>query len=136
MTNGSNSWGVEYSRITWFENLLLGHPNVTNIVRHDDIVFDMDRKKHGDHLTILCCYEYTMGLTAVNRALREFNKLNIIHVGGGWCGYTVEAKQFCLDSSIGLYVSNEMYGALWQNEYWSYYQKDSDGNPICYSRSA
>lgn len=136
MNNGRNTWGVEYHRIAWFENLLHGHPNVTNVVRHDDIMFEVDRVKQRDHLRILCCYEYTMGLTAVHRAIREFGELSIIHIGGGWCGYTPEAKQFCLDSGIGLYVSNEMSGALWRDDYWSYYQRDPDGNPISYSRSA
>jgi hypothetical protein len=136
MNNGRNSWGVEYHRIVWFENLLNGHPNVINIHRHDDIVFKIDRRRNGDHLKVLCCYEYTMGITAIHRALYEFGELNIIHVGGGWCGYTLEAKQLCLDSQIGLYVSNEMNGALWRDDYWNYYQKDRDGNPVSFSRSA
>ncbi len=136
MNNGNNTWGVEFHRIAWFQRLLEGHANTTNIARHDDIIFEVDRENQGDHLTVLCCYEYTMGITAVHRALHEFGDLHIIHIGGGWCGYTMEAKQFCLDSNIGLYVSNEMSGALWKNEYWDYHQKDRDGNPVYYSRSA
>lgn len=44
------------------------------------------------------------------RALSEFGKLDIIHVGGGWCGYTQEAKEYCIDNKIGIYVSDEMSG--------------------------
>ena len=136
MNNGSNAWKVEFSRIVWFERLLSTHSNVTNIVRHDDIIFEVDRLKQRDHLTILCCHEYAMGITAVHRALHEFGSLNIIHIGGGWCGYTMQAKEFCLNSSIGLYVSNEMSGALSKDEFWTYYQKDENGNPVCYYKTA
>jgi hypothetical protein len=136
MSNGSNHWGVAFHRIVWFERSLSTHPNITNVVRHDDIIFEVDRIRQRDHLTILCCYEYAMGITAVHRALHEFGSLNIIHIGGGWCGYTMEAKEFCLDSSIGLYVSDEITGALWKNEFWTYHQKDKEGNPVYYSRTA
>jgi hypothetical protein len=136
MSNGSNNWGVEFSKIMWFERLISTHRNIENIARHDDIVFEVDRLKQKDHLTILCCDEYAMGITAVHRALREFGDLNIIHIGGGWCGYTTEAKEFCLNANIGLYVSNEMNGALWKDEFWAYHQKDEDGNTVYYSRTA
>ena len=71
-----------------------------------------------------------MGLTAVQRVIHEFGKPSIIYIGGGWCGYTEHAKKFCLSESIGLYVTNEMSGALWSNEYWTYQQRDEDGSPI------
>ncbi len=135
MNNGSNSWGVEYHRIAWFERLLHGHRNVTNLYRHDDIIFELDRIKQKDHLKVLCCYEYTMGITTVHRAINEFGNLDIIHIGGGWCGYIMEAKEFCLQSKIGLYVSDEMSGALWKNEYWAYHKRDKDGSPIYFNRS-
>jgi hypothetical protein len=135
MSNGSNSWGVGFHRIMWFERLLSAHLNITNVVRHDDIIFEVDRLRQRDHLIILCCYEYTMGITAVHRALHEFGSLNIIHIGG-WCGYTMQAKELCLDSNIGLYVSNEMNGALWKDEFWAHHRKDEDGNPVYYSKTA
>lgn len=128
--NGSNAWGVSLSHIAWFERLLETHPNVGNVSRHHDLVFETDRKRQQDHLTIFCCNEYTMSLTMVQRALHEFGTLHLIYIGGGWCGYTSEAKEFCLDAEIGLYVTNDMSGALWSDEFWSYYRKDQDGNPI------
>ena len=136
MSNGSNDWGIAFSKIMWFERLLSTHSNITNVARHDDIIFEVDRLRQRDNLTILCCDNYTMGITAVQRALHEFGSLNIIHIGGGWCGYTMEAKEFCLDSGIGLYVSDEMSGALWNDEFWAYHKKDEDGNPSYHSRSA
>ncbi|NKC13838.1 MAG: hypothetical protein GKR94_17115 [Gammaproteobacteria bacterium] len=136
MTNGGNTWDVAYSRIVWFEQLLRSHQNVQTVQRRDDIIFEVERQKQRDHLIALCCYEYTMGITAVHRAQAEFGKLDLIHIGGGWCGYTEEAKKYCLSSRIGLYVSDEMTGALWRDEVWSYHKKDRDGNPIYFMRSA
>ena len=137
MTEESSDWPVEWHRIQWFEkNILSAHPNISNYKRRAGILFNLERKKQRDSLVAMCCYEYTMGITSVQRALADFGHLNIIHIGGGWCGYTYEATEFCLEAKIGLYVSNEMRGALWQDDYWRYSQKDSDGNPVRYYRSA
>lgn len=131
-SNGTNTWNVSFAHISWFERLLTNHGNITSLSRHDDLVFKAVRKQQKDHLQIICLNEYTMGLTAIHRALHEFGKPNLIYVGGGWCGYTKPAKEFCLSERIGLYVTNEMSGALWSTKYWTYHQRDKDGNPICY----
>ena len=77
MTNGSNSWNVSFSYISWLDRLLKNHDNVTNVERHDDIIFEIDRKGQKDHLKVLCCNEYAMGLTLVQRGLSEFGNVNI-----------------------------------------------------------
>lgn len=122
--NGSNTWGVPYSDITWFERLLQNHNNVKNIQRHDDIIFEIDRVKQSDHLRILCCRQYTMSMTLVQKALSDFGKLNIIYIGGGWNSYDADAKEFCNQQRIGLYTTPEMSGGLWKNEYWNYQKPD------------
>jgi len=128
--NGSNTWDVSFAHISWLEKLLRSHGNSGTLTRHHDLVFELDRKRQKDHLSIVCLNEYTMGLTAVQRVIHEFGKPSIIYIGGGWCGYTEPAKQFCLSERIGLYVTEEMSGALWAAEYWDYHQRDKDGNPI------
>jgi hypothetical protein len=130
MTNGSNSWGVSLADIEWLRRLLQNHGNVRNLDRRDDIVFEFDRDRQKDHLRLLCCREYTMSFTRVQQGLHEFGPLEMFYIGGSWCSYTQEAKKFCVDNRIGLYITNEMQGALWKNEYWDYYQKDKDGDPI------
>ena len=132
--NGSNNWNVPFSHISWFERLLKHHSNVINVYRRDDIIFEVDRVRQSDSLTILCCREYVMGLTLVYRAINEFGKVNLIYIGGGWSGYTGEAKDYCLENKIGLYVTDEMSGALWKNEYWDYIKSDKDGNPTYFHR--
>jgi hypothetical protein len=127
--NGTNSWNVSFAQISWLEKLLRSHGNFQALTRHDDLVFEIERKRQKDHLSVICLNEYTMGITAVHRVIHEFGKPSIIYIGGGWCGYTEQAKQLCLTERIGLYVSDEMSGALWASEYWAYHKRDKDGNP-------
>lgn len=122
--NGSNSWEVPFSDVTWFERFLLSHKNVTNVDRHDDIVFEVDRVKQSDHLRIFCCRQYAMSLTLVQKAIADFGPLDIIYIGGGWNSYGGDAKEFCLDQHIGLYTTPEISGGLWKNEYWAYEKPD------------
>lgn len=122
--NGNNAWGVPFSDITWFERLLQNHDNVTNIQRHDDIIFEIDRIRQSDHLKIMCCRQYTMSMTLVQKALSDFGKINIIYIGGGWNSYDADAKLFCIQQRIGLYTTPEMSGGLWKNDYWSYEKPD------------
>lgn len=128
--NGSNTWNVSFAHISWLRRFLNNHGNVGSLNRHHDLVFDIDRNRQKDRLSVICLNEYTMGLTAVQRAIHEFGKPSIIYIGGGWCGYTKEAKEFCIAERIGLYVTDEMSGALREDEYWAYHQRDKDGNPI------
>lgn len=135
MSNGKNNWGVRYSRIAWLEQIIRSHKNVECVKRDQDILFVIRRRKQNDELTILGCDEYAAGLEVVFRAFREFGEINIIHVGAGWCGYTKEAKEYCVSNEIGIFVSNEMAGALWRDDYWAYCKKDDRGDPIYYYRT-
>lgn len=135
MNNGHNDWDVPFSHIAWLDRLLKQHANTNTVSRGNDILFEVVRKKQEDRLMVLCLKEYTMGFSMVQRARKEFGDLDIIYIGGGWNGYQPEAKEYCLDSKTGLYVSDEMSGALWRDEYWSYQKKDKDGNPILFERA-
>ena len=44
-------------------------------------------------------------------------------------GYTVDAKEECLNRKMGLYNAKELSGGLWRRDYWAYSRKDEDGNP-------
>jgi len=75
-----------------------------------------------------------MGLTLVQRAIAEFGPLDLIYIGGGWNGYTSDAKLFCDQQHIGLYVSEEMSGAIWKDEFWSYCKRNEDDDPVYFNR--
>jgi hypothetical protein len=133
VTNGSNDWGVSFSRIAWLDKVLCTNNNIASVARHDDIVFELERRAQKDRLRLICCDEYSLGMLVVQRALDEFSPLHIIYTGGSWSGYTPEAKEYCLDAKIGLFNSTELNGALRQADYWSFHRTDEDGNPVyCY----
>lgn len=134
MANGNNEWGTPFCDITFLDRLLRTHQNVSAVSRSDDILFTVSRIQQGDTLTVLCLRQYTMGRTMVDRAIDEFGDLDIIYIGGGWNGYQPEAKDLCVDSRIGLYVTDEMSGALWRDEYWNYQKKDQDGDLVTFTR--
>lgn len=129
MTNGSNDWGVAFSDIQWLGRLLTTHQNVRDVTRSRDILFEVARARQADRITVVCLRQYVMGITLVQRVLSEFPDVSIIYIGGGWSRYTAEAKEFCLERHIGLYVTDEMSGALWSNEFWAFCKRDEKGDP-------
>ena len=133
--NGRNNYNVPYSVITWLERALTTHKNVLTLFRHDDVVFDITRRNQEDRLTVFCANEYACGVTFVQRVLADFPDCNIISVGGGWNGYTYEAKEFCVNARVGLFVSDELMGALYKDEYWKHAQKNEKGEPTFYYRT-
>ncbi len=134
MTNGTNSWGVSYSRITWLEEAIRSHKNVTRLSRHDDIIIEIERE--NGPITLICLDEYVLGEAGVRRVMQEFPRVNFISVGGNWNGYTPEAKELCLSNQIGLFNSSELAGAIFRNDFWNYHKRDHEGNPVYpYKRS-
>lgn len=128
MSNGSNDFGVTLPQIRWISQVLSNHVNVSSVSRTVDIQFDVKRSRGAD-IRLVCLNEYTCGLARVYEVLETFPGTNLVYVGGNWNGYTQEAKEFCLASSLGLYNSGEINGALHKDTFWSYHHKDKDGNP-------
>jgi len=128
MNNGSNSWGISFSRITWLEDAIKNHGNIISVTRHDDIIIDAKRNS-GPRVIVICLDDYALGESGVLRVFKEFPEVNFISVGGNWNGYTPEAKKLCLSKQIGLYNSSELNGALFKNDFWTYHKCDKKGNP-------
>ena len=126
--NGSNVWGVSFSRISYLRSVLASHRNLTILGRHDDIIFEAVRQKQGDHLTIACVDAYAAGVELVLRVLEAFPKVNVIYVGGNWNGYTNEALEFSKSQNIGIFHGIEIIPALFEDAFWNYEKLDADGN--------
>jgi hypothetical protein len=126
--NGKNDWGVSYSRITFLEKILQTHRNIAILDRHDDIVFEVQRKIQDDALTIVCVDAYTASLELVMRIIATFPSTNIIFVGGKWAGYTKEAHDFCRERHVGIYNAGELSGGLYKDDFWTYEKFDDKGN--------
>jgi hypothetical protein len=128
MTNGVNSFGVKFDRISWIDRLLRSHPNAESVKRTRDIVFNIERIR-GQSVQLVCLDEYACGISRVLEVLAAFKGTNLIYVGGVWNGYTLEAKEYCLEAHIGLFNTGEINGALHRDDFWSYHKRDKDGNP-------
>lgn len=126
--NGQNDWRVSYSRITFLKRILDTHTNVAVLGRHDDIVFEIKRRRQGDQLTVVCVDVYTASLELVMQIVQAFPTVNIIFVGGKWAGYTQEACDFCKERRIGIYNAGELSGGLHKDSYWAYEKFDDHGN--------
>ncbi|MCO4843096.1 MAG: hypothetical protein KC439_09350 [Yoonia sp.] len=129
MTNGTNSHNVSYPQIMFLTGLLNSHTNTASVMRSNDIQFDIQRN-HGDDIRLICLNEYTCGLAKIYEVLDEFPGTNLFYVGGNWNSYTLEAKEYCLQSQFGLYNSAEINGGLHRNDFWAYHQRDRKGDPL------
>lgn len=135
MTNGSNNYGVTFPQISFVSRLLTQHKNIAEFTRSNDIQFDLVTSK-GLILRLICVNEYTCGLPRVLEIQEDFPGTNIIYVGGAWNGYTMQAKEYCIEAELGLFNSNEITGALYRDDYWLYCRKDEKGNPIYSTRAS
>ena len=124
-----NKWGVSYSTIAFFEQALSKHSKVKSFSRRNDILFDIQLIT-GKEITVLLLDEYTLGLAAVLKALSDFPDAKYIVIGAYWNGYTKEAKEYCDENNIGIFVIGDFFGAIHRKEPMKFYRKDSNGKPI------
>jgi hypothetical protein len=80
-------------------------------------------------MRILLLNEYTLGLATLLKASGEFADATCIVVGADWNAYTRDAKQHCLDNELGLFVFNELFGAIHLDVFYAYAKKDDRGQP-------
>lgn len=135
MTSRSNDFGVTLPQIRFLLRVLDSHRAVESVERKQDIQFDIVTSL-GKNLRLVCVNEYTCGLARVLEVLEAFPGTNIIYVGGAWNGYTIQAKEYCIESSVGLFNSSEISGALFRDDYWRYHKKDKEGNPAYPTRGS
>lgn len=124
-----NDWSVPYSSITFFGRALDSHSRVASHQRSRDIVFTI-RLVNGRTVTAVLLEEYVLGLAAVLRAKAEFPEAEHVISGGMWTAYTPEAKEWGLESGIGVFTIPEFLGALHRREIVKYCRTDDDGHPV------
>jgi len=107
-----NDWNVSYSTISYFEDALKNHSKVADVYRAKDILFNIELT-NGTQIKMLLVDEYTLGLAAVFRALREFGKLDYIVTAGNWNAYSPDAKEYGDEHGIGIFKGPEFLKALY-----------------------
>jgi hypothetical protein len=136
MDNGSNSWGVSYSSIEFFERMIKGHKNVEQLLRSRDILFAITRKKPTDCVFVLIVNTYTFGAADLYKAREESPEATCVVLAGDWNAYTLEAKELANAEGIGLLTPKELVAAIWREEPHKYFTKDRNGNPVYHTRAA
>lgn len=129
MTNGSNIYGVTFPQILFLTRVLRHHRNVREFSRTRDIQFDLVTAR-SLNLRLICLNEYTCGIARILEVQDEFPNANIIYVGGNWNGYTGQAKEYCVQSELGLFNADEINGALHRDDFWNYFRKNENGDPV------
>ncbi len=130
-----NDWDVSFGLISSFSDALDGHRRVESFVRERDLLFKLTLNDFTE-TNVLLLDEYTLGLAALLKALKEFPESNFIANGANWNGYSREAKQHGLDNNVGVFVMGEFLGALNWDEPIKFHRRDKDGNPVYHYKSA
>ena len=128
-----NDWDVIYTTIQFVENVIKSHKNVLNYERKNDINFIITRTQ-GDTIDMVLVNRYVLGIADIHGVLEEFPETNCIVTSANWNHYTWEAKEYGLNSKIGIFNTSEFFGALWWTEFIEYHKKDKDGKPIYATR--
>jgi hypothetical protein len=132
MAEPKNNWAIEIHGIQFFEKILRGHGNVGDFARNRDILFSFERGK-GEPVTAVIVNEYILGLDAYHGIRAEFPEATWIVNLASWNCYTKDAKQAAVDDDVGLFLPEELTGALWSSNPARYQRRDEDGRPISYA---
>ena len=132
---GYNDWNVSYSTISFVVRALQSHSKVAQVVRSQDIVFEITHID-GRVLKMVLVNEYTLGVAAVHKALSQFPGAEYVVTCANWNAYTREAKDYGCQNDIGIFVIGEFFEALHRTEPKKYVKKDQDGNPVYRYRAA
>lgn len=117
--NGDNQYEVTFGRIMFLEKIIQGHDNVASFERHDDIVFDVERREQRDTVQIVCVDEYTISERTINRIFVDFPEVDIIFVGGKWNHATTHGSVLCRSKKVGVYNAGSINAGLRKTEFWT-----------------
>lgn len=112
MSNGENSWGVGYSEIMFFSQVLHSHTAVASFTRSKDIVFDIVRLANTSPLRVLLLSEYRLGESAAYKALQDFSDIQVIVNNGNWNAVVLNKIDFKKQTGIHVMEVRNFLGAL------------------------
>lgn len=125
-------WNLSNSGKKFFEKLLQQHTNVQSYTIVDEILFKVKRKL-GSDIDMIVVDQYALSEADVIDIISKNRSINIICLSGAWSRYTYEAKQYALERNIGVFVPQEINGAISKSQkLWEYVKKEKDGTPITF----
>lgn len=130
---------IDYSRyprpesIDFFERAISNHNAILHWIKLDEYLYRIFRHQMPT-CDILVTNHYTIGLADYYELIGEHPSIHGIVTISNWNGYTHQAKVIARENHVGLFIMNELLGALHWNEPYKYFKTDDEGNDLFYGR--
>lgn len=130
---------VDYSRyprpesIAFFEKAISNHSITKRLIEIEDyhyIIYRIDMPS----FEVVVTNHYTLSLSDYYEIKDEYPNIQGIVTISNWNGYTHQAKVTARSEQIGIFVMNELLGALNWYEPYKYVKKDDEGNDLFYGK--
>ena len=108
----------------YIEKMFEEHPRVSNYVKVSNTTYTIEREDFSDNLRVYIDDTYLLTQHGVEEILDDDSEVNCIVMSSSWLKYSSEAKTFAVDSEMGLFTMGELYGALFQSDFWSFVKKE------------
>lgn len=116
--NGSNEYDVTFGRVMFLQGIIERHDNTISFIRHDDIVFDINRREQNDTIQVVCVDEYTLSESMARRIIGDFPDVSVIFVGGKWNRPAHDATLYCRAKKIGVSNAGDINATLRKTQFW------------------
>ena len=121
--NDSFPWMSYYKNYKFFESRMKSHSRVSSLRNNADGLYEIvltDKRV----LKVFICECYSFGMAEYYESVDNLGELNAVIINSNWCGYSMEAKFYCIEHSIGLFDIGGFMVALNMKNYWEYITKD------------
>lgn len=116
-------WISHYGHYDFFEERMQSHNRVSNIVELATGIYNIKRDD-GVLIKTFICECYSFGIAEYMEVKQNLSDINAVIINSNWCGFTTEAKRHCRNSYVGLFKIAQFMGALNQENYSQYLDKD------------
>jgi len=118
-------WTSYYGDYKFFEDRMLSHSKVSNIQNAGDGLYEIDLVE-GKVIKVFICECYSFGLAEYYESVRKLGKIDAVVINSNWCGYTIDAKRYCLEHGVGLFDIGGFMAALNTKNFWEYLTKQEE----------
>ncbi|SHM99241.1 hypothetical protein SAMN02746066_04269 [Anaerosporobacter mobilis DSM 15930] len=130
---------VDYSRyprpesVRFFEKAIPNHSATKRLEKIENYHYIIHRHDMPT-FEVVVTNHYTIGLSDYYEIMDEYPNIQGIVTISNWNGYTNQAKMAAKEQHVGIFVMNELLGALTWNEPYKYIKKDDEGNAIFFGK--
>lgn len=112
-------WMSYYGNYKFFEDRMRTHNKVHNIQNVGDGLYEIDLGE-GKIKRVFICECYSFGMAEYYESEEKIGSIDAVIINSNWCGYTNEAKRYCLEHGVGLFDISGFMAALNKENFWEY----------------